>query len=78
MHNGIEASEIRYLDIAQVHSERIDPGSVIPESATFEQKRVKTDNLVTRSLDEWRKDRPNVAVVTGDQDTHAEASIRMK
>ena len=65
--DGVEALEIRDLDVADVLAQRLDLGRRGAEHARGEQIRVEPDDVVAGSLGERDEDGADVAVVTGDK-----------
>jgi hypothetical protein len=70
MNDGVESPEVGYLDVAQVHSQRIDRGIILAESAALEQECVESYHVMPRGLNEGSENRPYVSIMTRYQDTH--------
>jgi hypothetical protein len=70
MNKRIEAFKVRHFNIPQVFSYGRKIGQRLPESALFEEIAIQSDDFMARSGEPWRHDRPNVSLVTGNQNAH--------
>jgi hypothetical protein len=71
VHDRVEAREVVDRDVADVAPQRGDRLRLVAEAAARVQAGVEPDHLVPRRLEERDEDGADVAVVTGDENSHA-------
>src|SRR3954470_8167083 len=75
MHHGVEPPQVVHLNVAEIHSERIDLRTVSAERSCLEQEAIQPDNVMTGGPHHGRQNRPDVPVMTRNQDTHCYAAL---
>jgi hypothetical protein len=67
MQYRIKAVEVLRLDVAHVDAQRLNVMAVRTEKARLEEVGVETDDLMTGPFEDRDEHRPDVAVVTSDE-----------
>jgi hypothetical protein len=68
--DGVEAGELRRLDVADVGSKGGEWGCVTGEIAALVEECVQSGHVVSRLAQDTGEDRADVAVVSGDENVH--------